>query len=119
MRSQGHMRALSVGHDQSISTNLPTRIRIMVVTATAPSVSLSEFITSAADDPRNHDDFLSLGVKSVNSLGWLAWRHLDGRGSFFALLSEDALGLPDSRDSLGVSDLYRVSLPRVPIISTV
>src|SRR5690242_10004213 len=113
------MRALSVGHDQSISTNLPTRIRIMVVTATAPSVSLSEFIASAADDSRNHDDFLSLGVKSVNSLGWLAWRYLDGCCAFFALLREDALGLLHGGNSLGISDLYRASLPRVPIISTV
>jgi hypothetical protein len=91
----------------------------MVVTATAPSVSLSEFIASAADDSRNHDDFLSLGVKSVDSLGWLARRNLDGGGAFLALLGEDALGLFDSRDSFGISDLYRVSLPRVPIISTV
>src|SRR5690242_5095900 len=72
---------------------------------------------SAADDARNHQNLLGLGIELADALGGPSRCHLHSGSSALALLLEDALRLLDGGDCLRISGDRCTLIPRQTIVT--
>jgi hypothetical protein len=70
-----------------------------------------------SDYPWNHHNLLGGLIELVDADGFLAGPHLERSGALQALLGEDALGLAHGGNSLCVTYLHLIQIPRDTVIT--